>query len=237
MNFDVSFALKSFLPILRAVPITLFIAIVSTVVGLLLGGGIAFSRIYKVPGLNGLAKIYVSFIRSVPMIVMLYVVYYSLPSMISALSVRYGLGISMKNVPSMAYAIVTFSFYMGGYSSEMIRAAIVSVDAKQMEAAYSVGLTKAQGLRRIIVPQALVVAMPNFGNSFLGTLKGVSLASFVGVQELMNTARVEAAIGLNFIETYTITAIIYWVICVLFERFFTLIEGKLRFGNKPGSAI
>jgi L-cystine transport system permease protein len=166
------------------------------------------------------------------MIVMLYMVYFIMPILFIWLNDNAGFHINLRNTPTLTYAIVTFSVYTSAYFTEMYRSALGSVDAKQMEAAFSVGLTRAQGMWRIVLPQALVVAIPNIENSFLGILKGSSLAVYVGVLEIMNRAKLEAADGFRYIEVYTIAAVIYWIISVIIERLFSSVELKLQFEKK-----
>jgi L-cystine transport system permease protein len=158
------------------------------------------------------------------MIAMLYVVYYTLPAVLSRLDP----GISLRHTPSLFYAVVTFTFYMAAYSSETIRSALGSVDKGQLEAAYSVGMTGAQGLWRIIIPQAFVVAIPNLGNTFIGLLKGTSLAYYVGVMEIMGCATAEAGNGFNFLEAYAVAALIYWMLNIVFEKIFIFAENKIK---------
>ncbi|MGA2141941.1 MAG: amino acid ABC transporter permease [Brevinematales bacterium] len=224
MSFDFQFVIKSFPAILSGAPIALFIAGTSLFLGLIMGFFIAICRIYKIVPLNGIAAVYVSFIRGVPMIAMLYVVYYTLPAVLSRLDP----GISLRHTPSLFYAVVTFTFYMAAYSSETIRSALGSVDKGQLEAAYSVGMTGAQGLWRIIIPQAFVVAIPNLGNTFIGLLKGTSLAYYVGVMEIMGCATAEAGNGFNFLEAYAVAALIYWMLNIVFEKIFIFAENKIK---------
>jgi L-cystine transport system permease protein len=231
MILNLDFTVKAIAPILSAAPTTLLITVSAVGLGLFFGFFLALCRLYKLPALNRITQIYVSFVRGVPMIVMLYVVYYSMPSFIVSLNKAYGLGINIRNFPSMIYAIVTFTVYSTAHFSEMFRSAIGAVESRQMEAAYSVGLTGVQGMCRIILPQALVVALPNIANSFLGILKGSSLAVYVGVLEIMNRAKLEAADGFNYIEVYLVAAVIYWIISLFFEHVFKWMERKWEFEN------
>jgi len=91
-----------------------------------------------------------------------------------------------------------------------------------------VGLTKFQTLRRIVIPQALIVATPNLGNIFLSLMKGTSLAYAVSVVELLGRAKIEAAEGFNFMEAYVDVAIIYWIISFIFEKLFVIYESRLK---------
>ena len=101
-----------------------------------------------------------------------------------------------------------------------------------MEAAISIGMSKWQAMRRIILPQAFVIALPNFGNSFISLLKDTSLAFVVSVVELMGKAKIVGAAGLNFFEVYIVVALIYWAVCIIVERFLIILEKKIRIGGQ-----
>ena len=114
------------------------------------------------------------------------------------------------------------------YSSEVFRAAISAVDEGQMEAAYSIGMTKTQALFRIIFPQAFATAMPNLGGLFVGLVKETSLAYYVGVYEITAIANLLSIPKLNFIEAYVMTTIIYEVLSFIFNKIFRAGENRLK---------
>lgn len=232
MKFDVTFAINSFPSILSAVPISILLAVLSTIFGIILGFFIAQFRIYKISILNEISGFYVIFFRGVPIIILLYIIYYCLPYEISQIFPQQNFATLLGNISPFVYALITFTLYSSAYSSEMIRSALLSVNAGQIEAAYSVGLNKSQAFWRIIIPQALVVALPNIGNNFLELVKDTSIASFIGVMEIMNQAKADASIGYNSLEAYTVAAIIYWGVSSLFERLLILGERKTRHNRK-----
>ena len=88
-----------------------------------------------------------------------------------------------------------------------------------------------QATKRIVLPQAIVIALPNFGNSFISLIKDSSLAFVVSVVELMGKAKIVGAAGLNFFEVYIVVALIYWIICIIIERIMVYIERKIRIGG------
>jgi len=114
------------------------------------------------------------------------------------------------------------------YLSENIRSALNSVDKGQIEAGYSVGMTSSQNLRRIVIPQALVVALPNFSNVFLEITKDTSLAFSVMIVEIMAKASVEASSGYKYLEAYVDAAIIYFIVCYIFGKAFIILENRLK---------
>jgi L-cystine transport system permease protein len=214
MYFDFPFVIKSFPRILTGLPITLLITVVSMVIGLILGFFVALCRLHKIPVLSQICAVYVSFIRGTPLLVQLYLVFYTLPRLMSLWS---GDGKPVVLSP-LVVALICFSLSTAAYLSRAIGGALSSVSFSQLEAALSVGETYWQGLFRIILPQALVTAFPTLTNSLLNLLKGTSLAFTVMVIDLMARAKIVAAEGYRYIESYLVCAIIYWGLCFCIAR-------------------
>lgn len=225
--FDLHFAATAFPAILSAAPMTLFISVVSTIIGLLLGALITLVRLKKIPVFSQLAVVYVSFIRGTPILVQLYVVYYGLPQFLDYLHAQ-GFGTSSSGLPSLAIAVVAFTCNASAYLSEVIRSAYRSVDSGQSEAALSVGMSGFQTVVRIIIPQALTAAIPNFSNVFIELLKDTSLVYNIEVVEIMAKSNIVASLGYNYFEAYVDALIIYLVICFLFSKLFYLMEFRFK---------
>ena len=228
MIINFRFIAESIPKLYGAIPITLLMAFASAVIGWLLGLGIALIRKNKVPVLSQIFAVYVSFLRGVPMIILLYISYYALPNVIYSYGVSIGREINVDSVPAVAYAIIALVLEQSAYASEIFRSSLAAVDEGQMEAAYSVGMTKTQALARIVLPQAMAIALPNLSGLFLGLVKGTSLAYYVGVYEITATANLLAMPALNFIEAYIMTTIIYEVISFIFNKIFRVVENNLK---------
>jgi cystine transport system permease protein len=193
------------LPILlQAAIITIFLAVVSMVFGLVIGLLVALARISKNSLIRRLAVAYISVIRGTPLLVQIYVVYYGLPQV----------GISLDPIPS---GILALSINAGAYLSESFRAAIESVDKGQMEASYSIGMTYSQALTRIILPQCIRTALPTVGNTYIGLLKDTSLVSVITVTELLQSASLIIARTFQPLTLYLEVGLIYWVISTGFS--------------------
>jgi L-cystine transport system permease protein len=228
MVFDIQYAIKQFPVILSAAPMTLLIASVSMLIGIIIGFFITICRMYRVPVLNHLALFYISFIRGTPMIVQIYVTFFGIQFFFDAIVRHYGWNVSSSVIPVILYAFAAFSLNAGAFLSETIRSALSSVEAGQMEAAYSVGLSTVQAMWRIIIPQALVSALPNFGNAFLLLIKGSSLAFAVMVVEILSKAKIEAGAGYNYTENFVVASVLYWMICFVFEKVFVFLENWVK---------
>lgn len=207
--------LRSFLPLLNgAVTGTIPLALISFALGLAIALGIALLRLSKVKVLSGIARVYVSVIRGTPLLVQLFVIFYGLPS----------IGVLVPPWPS---AIIAFSLNVGGYAAEIIRAAILSVPRGQWEAAYTIRMSQAQTLIRVILPQAARVSVPPLSNTFISLVKDTSLASLILVTELFRRGQEIAAFSQEFMAIYIEAAFIYWMICVVLSTGQSALERRL----------
>lgn len=223
---DWAFIAEAFPQVLASVPLTLLLVFVSIPIGWALGILIALVKNAKVPVLYQLSVVFVSFMRSVPMVVILFVAYYSVPLIIQSYTSSIGLSVDVNAVPPAAYAICAFVLDQAAYSSEVFRSAILAVDKGQIEAAQSVGMTKPVAYVRIVLPQAITSALPNLNGLFVGLVQGTSLAYFVGVYEVMATSNLLATSSYAYIEAYLMATVIYEVLSFIFNRIFRAIEAR-----------
>ena len=169
--------------------------------GLVVALLVALMRLSSIRPISALGRVYVSIIRGTPLLLQLFIIFYGLPS----------LGVTVDPFPS---ACVAFTLNVGGYASEIIRAAILSVPKGQSEAAATVGMDYATTMRRIVLPQAARVAVPPMSNTLISLVKDTSLASTILVTELLRKAQEIAAPTYEFFTLYTVAAVYYWVICL-----------------------
>jgi len=187
--------------ILGYVPLTLGMAAAGMVCALVLAALLAIERVIRVPVLDWLVVLFISFFRGTPLLVQLFLFYYGLPQVVSFLT----------RIDGVTAAILGLTLHFAAYMAESIRAAIIGVDRSQWEAAQSIGMTQWQLMLRIILPQAARVAAPTLVNYFIDMLKGTSLAFTLGVTEMMGAAQKEAAGSFLYFEAFLVVAVIYWV--------------------------
>nr|WP_239634118.1 amino acid ABC transporter permease [Paenibacillus sp. H1-7] len=219
---------------MEALPLTLFISIIPLLFGFVIGTAIALVRIYKVRYIHWIASFYVSFIRGTPLLLHIMIIYFGLPMLFDYLAELYGWGFRSKSIPLVTFVLIAFSINSGAYMSEAIRSGILSVSSGQMEAAYSVGMTTAQGLRRIVIPQALMASLPNLLHKFVGLLHGSSLAFTISLQELNGKANIVATSNLKFLEAFIAAALIYWALTFAAEKVTYMLERRLNVYNRGG---
>lgn len=233
-NLDLDYLVKSTFQILQSLPVTLRLAIIPTVVGILLGLCLALIKIYRVPVLRQVVAVYVSFIRGTPMLVQLFLVYYGLPWILLRIGTGFGADLlpAINQISPEWFALLAFSLNMAAYLSETMRSAIESVDRGQFEAAYSIGLSPSRIMLKIIFPQAALNALPNLGNALISMVKDSSLAFMIMVLDVMGIAKVIGARSLRFLEIYVGVSIIYWVTCIILEQVFRILENKLKVSKR-----
>ncbi|WP_026870958.1 amino acid ABC transporter permease [Inquilinus limosus] len=234
--FDFDYFLSAFPLILPYLPVTLLIAFSAMACGLIMGTGAALVRIYRISLLRQLATLYISFIRGTPLLVQIYLAYYGIPKLLQYLNLQLGTEIDANRVPALVFVVFSLSVNVGAYLSEAIRSALLSIDRGQAEAAYSIGMTPVQAMRRIILPQALAVALPNLGNNFISLIKDTSLAFLIAVVDIMAAAKIIGGRSLRFFELYMAVAVIYWVICILVEIAMRCWEAYLTRGRRDIAA-
>ncbi|AJE04649.1 amino acid ABC transporter permease [Geobacter pickeringii] len=212
---DPYLAILKFVPdgILVTFEVTVGAILLALVIGLVAGlGRIASNRL-----LNGLASLYVEVIRGIPLLVQLFYIYYALGRFV--------------HVPDIASAIVAMAFCYGAYMGEVFRAGIQSIPKGQMEAARSLGMTRGEAMRHVILPQAVKVVLPPIGNEFIALLKDSSLVSILAVADILRRGREFASESFTYFETYTVIALVYLIITLFLSKLIGIMEERISAGN------
>ncbi|MGM9925118.1 MAG: amino acid ABC transporter permease [Bacillus sp. (in: firmicutes)] len=218
--FDITYLWNSFPVLIPYLQVTFIVTILSIIFGSILGLFLAIMKVGSSKTARLLANGYTTIMRCTPSIVLLFLVYYGIP----AIGANFGL--NLNAVDKIIFIVITFSLQFGAIMSEVIRSAYQSVDKGQYEAGVSVGLSNFQVFRRIVVPQAFVVALPNFGNGLLELIKEGSLAYTIGLIDVMGKAQliIDSRFNAHALETYLALSIIYWVLSILIEQSFLKLE-------------
>ncbi|WP_342473133.1 amino acid ABC transporter permease [Metasolibacillus sp. FSL H7-0170] len=228
MDFiNIAFLINTFWVAVSGVPIALLVTIVSLILAIPLAFLLAMSRIYEVPIINRLTKIYVSFVRGTPVIIQIFVLYSSIPLILAGLFEKYNINYSIYDVNPLWYALIIFTFNTAAVLTEVFRSALQTVPKGQLEAAHSVGLTTAQAYWRIVIPQSLVVALPNLCTATINLIKATSLGYAISLQEITLKAKVAANVGYNYLEAYIDIFIVYLILCMTVEYLFKRYERYL----------
>lgn len=201
-GLDLQYMLGLVPVILGYVPLTLAMAGLAMVLALVIASLLAVERVVRIPVIDRLVGIFISFFRGTPLLVQLFLFYYGLPQIVS----------SLTQINGVTAAIMGLTLHFSAYMAESIRAAIIGIDRSQWEASQAVGMTQGQMMGRIILPQAARIAAPTLVNYFIDMIKGTSLAFTLGVTEMMGATQKEAAGSFLYFEAFLVVAIIYWII-------------------------
>lgn len=226
--FNVDLVFERIPKLLKFLPVTMELSIIAMIIALVLGMVLAIVRVKKISGLYQLAYVYLSIIRGTPMIIQLYIAYYGIPALLRIINPQ----TNITTFPGLIYAFIALGIYESAFTSETIRAAIQAVDKGEIEAAVAMGMNYEQILRRVIVPSALEIAVPGLINSFIGLIKGTSLASACGVIEITYQNAILSGRDYRYLEGYVALAIIYWVITFILERVQKIVEEKISVPEK-----
>jgi polar amino acid transport system permease protein len=205
--------------IIAGAGITILVSLVSIVLATLLAIVGATGRLSRNAYINGLASLYVSFVRGTPLLVQIFFFYFALP--------QFGI-----ILPSLAAGIIALSFNYGAYMTEIFRAGIQAVPRGQREAAEALGMPERLVMRRIVMPQAFRIVIPAIGNDFVAMIKDSSLVSTITVQELLWRAQHAGTISFHTFQALLIAAVIYWGMTILFSFFQERLERRMARGDR-----
>jgi len=210
--------------ILKTLPVTLLLTLGGAFFGIILAMIFAVVKINRTRILYPIQALFVSFLRGTPLLVQLMLTYFGIPLLLKAINQKYGTTFNINAIPASVFAIIAFAFNEAAYASETIRAAILSVDPGEIEAARSLGMTNRQVYLRVIIPNAAVVATPTLINSLIGLTKGTSLAFSAGVVEVFAKAQAIGGSDYRYFERFISVSIIYWIVNIVIEQIGRAIE-------------
>ena len=214
MNFNFDLIVNSFPLLLLGAVITVKITAMSVALGIVIGLFAGIARICRVKPLRWISAVYVDFFRGTPLLVQIFLFYFAVPV------------ITGQRIDPYVAAVGSCGINSGAYIAEIVRAGIQSIDEGQMEAGRSLGMTWAQTMRYIIVPQAMKRVIPPLGNEFIALLKDSSLVSVIGFEELTRRGQLIIAKTYASLEIWFSVAIIYLIMTLTISRFVAFLEKR-----------
>ncbi|MDW4319968.1 amino acid ABC transporter permease [Staphylococcus saprophyticus] len=210
--------------VLQQLPLTLLMIVLSLIFALILGFILATIRLQKIKLLSPVVKVYISFIRSTPLLLQLFLVYFALPQLLLFVH------IDINHFSRLFFVILAFTLHTGAYLSEIIRAGYQSVDYRQIEAGLSIALTYPRILKEIILPQALRNSIPNLTTQIIELVKDTSLAFTIGIIDMMGQVKLIIGnnYGLGMLEVYIVISVVYWLIALIIQGVFTIIDKRAQ---------
>ena len=221
---DIRFITETFIKALSGVPITFAILVVSLVLSFFPALLLALGQIYDWKGIRGFSVVYLAFIRATPSILLVLFFYSLFPSLLNSFIKAVSISFDVFAIPPLFYAFVIYSIMVTGPLSELMRSAILTVDKGQLEAGHALGLTTYQAYSRIVFPQAIRAALPNFCNLVVNVVKSTSIVFVMTVKDITAIAKVEASYGYHYFEAYLVIFILYILICGGIQLVFNWLE-------------
>ncbi|MGB9812152.1 MAG: amino acid ABC transporter permease [Thermovenabulum sp.] len=214
-NLDFSIVIPYLQLFIRGSLVAIEITALAVLMGVIIGTFVGMGKMSKVFIIRAICTVYVEVIRGTPLLVQLLIFYFGLPQII---------GYSLSEFPA---AVIALGINSGGYVAEIVRGGILAVDKGQMEAARSLGMSYAQAMRYIILPQAFKKMIPPLGNEFITLLKNSSLATTIGFPELTRAAQVVAGNTYRPFEPYITAALFYLIMTLSFTQILGVVERRL----------
>jgi len=219
MELDFSPVAAGLPDIVRGALVTVEVTAAALVLGCMLGLLVGIGRLNpRRRFVYGLCTAYVTFIRGTPLLVQLFLLFFGLPQFDILL-------------PAFVCGMLGLGMYSGAYVSEVVRGAIQSVDRGQMEAARSIGMSSAQAMRAIILPQAVVRMIPPLGNEFIALIKNSALVSLLTINDLMHEGQKIISASYRSLEVYLAVALVYLLLTSAASYVLHRLERNIRAGG------
>lgn len=228
MNLQFGKAVHTLLPnLLDGIGVVVYITILGFICSLVVALFFAIGRLSKNKVLKTILGIFIEIIRGTPLLVQFFYIYYVIPVIVNGIADRMGY-ISNFQIDAAVCGIIGFAINYGCYMSEVIRAAIVSIDPGQREAGLALGFSEGQVMRNFVIPPAIRNSVPVFGNYLVMMIKDTSLLAMITVQELLLRTKTYASQSFLTVESYTLLALVYLVLSIPLSHLSKLLERRLN---------
>ena len=196
--------------------VTLLLTVLAIVGGIVIGTVLALIRLARIPVLSWVAALYVNFFRSLPLILVIFWLYFLVPLLLG------------RPVGSFWSVLVAFVLFEAAYYSEIVRAGISSVTRAQVNAARSIGLTQTQAMRHVVLPQAFRAMTPVLLTQGIVLFQDTSLVYVVGLRDFLVSAEIVANRDQRLVELFLFVALVYFVICFAGSMLVRRLQARVR---------
>ncbi len=208
--------------LIKGLWLTLKVSVIAIVIGIFLGVFAGLARISSNPAFRWTVITYVELIRGSPLLVQIFIWYFVIGTLINNLLATNGLG----QIPPLWFGVIALAFFAGAYVAEIVRAGIQSIHRGQSEAAHSLGMTYAQAMRHIILPQAFRRIFPPLAGQFISLVKDSSLLGIIAIRELTKATREVVTTSLQPFELWFVCALLYLVLTFSLSMFLQYLEKR-----------
>ncbi len=220
---------SSFPTLLLGAVVTLQLALMSGILGMVGGSLVGIARLSSSRPLRWITRAYIDFFRGTPLLVQMFMIYFGLPPLMREI------GIPFRLSPLVA-GVLALSLNGTAYIAEIVRAGVQSIELGQSEASQSLGLSSVQTMSYVIFPQALRRMLPPLGNEFISLLKDTSLVAVIGFEELFRRGQLIVASNYRAFEIYAAVALTYLVLTILSSQVFSFLERWMNPVNRAKRA-
>ena len=222
LTFSISYFLEVLPKLLSAIPFTFEVIVVSAVLCILAGILVSIIRILRIPILMPITDVWLSFVRSMPFVLLLFLSYFLVPFLLKAS------GLVQGSLNKIIYVYITMVFAYAPVIAEIIRPAYFSIEKGQKEAAEVFGMTPAQEIVQVVMPQMVPTVLPLLVNQVIEIVKDTSLMYMIGLMDLMGRANLIITVhqGIGKLESYLAVAILYWVMIAVLESLMKYLENR-----------
>lgn len=214
--------------LLEGIKLTVIISVLSLLIGMLIGFAACVMGLSKNVVLRGISAVYVWIIRGTPMLVQAFIIYFGVPQVVQMFLPNF-------RIDAVTAGIVTLSLNAGAYLSEIFRGGISAVPKGQIEASRSLGLSSKRTMLKVVLPQAIKIAIPSMVNQFIITVKDTSILSVIGLADIVNRAKVYVGKSYQFFATYILVAAYYLVVISILMVISKYLERKMNYEHKGKS--
>jgi L-cystine transport system permease protein len=223
MVLNVDFILRALPSIMEKFPVNLTIACEAFAISLVLALAVNVVFAYRLKLLVRLINIYISLARALPIYLQIVLFFFGLPVIIRTVALKLGLEFSVRSIPPMMTIVIAFTFNMTAYLSEAIRGGVAGIPKGELDAAFSIGMTMWQSLRRVIIPQALTLTLPSLSVLLIGLVHSTTLAFGATIIEMNGQAGIAAAGNGLYFEAFLAAGALFWVMTLMIEILFAVI--------------
>lgn len=222
LTFSASYFTEVFSKLLVAVPFTFEVILISAMLCMVSGALVSIIRITKCPVLYEISEVWLSLVRSIPFVLMLFLSYFLLPFLLKSA------GIPTGGIPKVVYVYITMVFAYAPVIAEVIRPAYFSIEKGQREAAIVFGMTPWQCILQVVMPQMIPAVLPPLVNQLIEIVKDTSLMYMIGLMDLMGRTELLITVnqGIGKLESYLAVAILYWVVVAALEAVMKYLENR-----------
>jgi His/Glu/Gln/Arg/opine family amino acid ABC transporter permease subunit len=228
MRFDIDFLINVLVGVFGKFHVNLEIAIYAFSFGVLCAILITVIRIYKFRIIIFIIDFYISLARAIPIYLQIVLFFFGIPVILRTISHSFGIEINVRNIPPMFSVILALTFNMTAYLSEALRGCVTGIPKGEIEAAFSIGMTTLQMLRRVILPQAVVLCLPSLCVLLIGLSHSTTLAFGATIIEMNGQAALLADGNGLYFEAFLAAGLLFWLMTLLIQFFFHTVERCIK---------